>query len=300
MTYTCYGLTLASDLALPELLVSDPSSPQPPPDAYIRFGPVPAEGLPAGRQLGPYLWVTANQLWLQIPNVARFLVSDGNLISIAPEPGVDEDSIRVFLLGSALGALLFQRGLLVLHGNAIRIGQQCMVCVGHSGAGKSTLAAGFLQRGYEILADDVVPVDAACRALPGFPRIKLWQDTADQLSIDTAGLRRIRPDLEKFNYPLTNRFAGEPLPIRWVYILGSHQRPETLCEPIGGMDRFLELRDHTYRVRFLEGMALRTEHLQLCGRLAGRIHLNRITRPERGFELDALVELILADLGEKP
>ena len=30
----------------------------------------------------------------------------------------------------------------------------------------------------------------------------LWQDAADQLRIDTAGLRRIRPDLEKFNYPL--------------------------------------------------------------------------------------------------
>jgi hypothetical protein len=190
--------------------------------------------------------------------------------------------------------------MLVLHGNAIRIGDRCMVCVGASGAGKSTLAAGFLRRGYALLADDVIPVDAGCRALPGFPRIKLWQDTADRLRIDTAGLRRIRPDLEKFNYPLASRFAGAPLPIRWVYILGSHPLPEIRVEAIRGLERFVPLRNNTYRVRFLEGMALRREHLQLCGKLAGRIHLTRITRSEHGFDLDALVDRILADVAANP
>ena len=300
MTYTCYGLTLASELALPELLLADPLSLQTAPAVQVRFGQVSEEGLPDGRQLGPFLWVTPRELWLRVPGVARFLVSDGRLITIAPAPGVDEDSIRVFLLGSALGALLFQRGLLVLHGNAIRIGDQCMVCVGQSGAGKSTLAAAFLQRGYAVLADDVIPVDADCRAVPGFPRIKLWQDAAERLHIDTAGLRRIRPDLEKFNYPLANRFAGQPLPIRWVYILGRDPRSGAHVEPIRGLARFAPLRNNTYRIRFLDGMALRREHLQLCGKLAGRIHLSRITRAEVGFEPDALVERILVDIAANP
>ncbi|WP_295393067.1 hypothetical protein [uncultured Thiodictyon sp.] len=300
MIYTCYGLTFVSDLALPELLAAAASAARSEPDVQIRLGQVPTEGLTDGRQRGPFLWVSPRALWLRVPRIARFLVSDGNLITIAPEPGVDEDSIRVFLLGSALGALLFQRGLLVLHGNAIRIGEQCMVCVGASGAGKSTLAAGFLRRGYEILGDDVIAVDADCRALPGFPRIKLWQDTAQRLHIDTAQLRRIRPALAKFNYPLASPVIGVPLPIRWVYILGSHPLPDTRCEPIHGLERFTPLRNNTYRVRFLEGMALKREHLQLCGKLAGRIHLTRITRPERGFELDALVDRILADLAAHP
>jgi hypothetical protein len=96
-----------------------------------------------------------------------------------------------------------------------------MVYVGYSGAGKSTLAAGFMQRGYAVLADDVVPVDSLCRALPGFPRIKIWQDVADKLAINTADLRRIRPNTEKFNYPLGQLFTDQPLPIRWVYLLGN-------------------------------------------------------------------------------
>ncbi|WP_295449741.1 hypothetical protein [uncultured Thiodictyon sp.] len=300
MNYTCYGLALVSDLALPELLAADPRAAGSEPDVQIRLGQVADEGLPQGRQLGPYLWVTPRQLWLRVPRIARFLVSDGNLITIATEPAGDADSIRVFLLGSALGALLLQRGLLVLHGNAIRIGDRCMVCVGQSGVGKSTLAAGFLRRGYEILADDVTPVDADCRALPGFPRIKLWQDSAARLGIDTAALRRIRPELEKFNYPLTDRFTGQALPIRWVYVLGTHRLADTHFESIRGLERFTPLRNNTYRVRFLEGMALGREHLQLCGKLAGRVQLAQIMRPERGFELDALVERILADIAANP
>jgi hypothetical protein len=299
--YTCFGLSIHSQIPLPELLPQlaphlGPSDT----DVDIRIGPVMGTGLIGGTQIGPFLWVNGQSLWLQVPNVARFLVSQGREIVIDPHPGIDEDSIRVFLLGSAFGALLFQRGLLVLHGNAIRIGDQCMVCVGHSGAGKSTLAAGFLRRGHEILADDVVPVTDDCRALPGFPRIKLWRDSADQLEINTEPLRRIRPELEKFNYPLLDRFADQSLPVRWVYILGSHQQSDILFEPIRGMARFQPLHANTYRVRFLEGMALRPDHLRLCGNLAGKIRLAHITRPEKGFELNALIDRILADIAEHP
>lgn len=300
MHYTCYGLIIDSPLALPELLEPDPPIAGKPADVTISLGGVDPQGLPGGKQLGPFLWVTNESLWLQVPEVARFVISDGTSITIDPAPGIDEDSLRVFLLGSALGALLFQRGYLVLHGNAIRIGDQCLVCVGHSGAGKSTLAAGFLQRGYDILADDVIPVDEHGCALPGFPRIKLWQDTADRLGIETADLRRIRPEMEKFNYPLQDRFTDQPLPIRWVYILGSHHQPDIRFEQIRGLERFTPLRNNTYRVRLMEGMPLRTHHLQRCGQLAGRIHLTRVTRPDHGFELDSLIDRILADIEAHP
>ena len=300
MHYTSYGLTIASALALPELPQDTTTPADSAPDVTIDFGAIDPAGLPNGNQLGPFLWVTDDALWLQVPEVARFQISLGKRITIDPAPGIDEDSLRVFLLGSALGALLFQRGYLVLHGNAIRIGGQCMICVGHSGAGKSTLAAGFLQRGYEILADDVVPVDDTGAALPGFPRIKLWQDTATRLGIETAGLRRIRPQTEKFNYPLHERFTDRPLPIRWVYILNKHHEPDIRLDAIRGLQRFTPLRNNTYRVRFMEGMPLKSHHLQRCGLLAGRIHLARVTRPDHGFELDTLIDRILADIAAHP
>ncbi|QVL50035.1 MAG: hypothetical protein KFB96_06070 [Thiocapsa sp.] len=299
--YACYGLTLRSQLQLPELLpLSASSFHVNVAEIDIRLGMVARGGLAGGKQIGPYAWVNARSLWLQVPHVARFLVSEGREILIDPEPGIDEDSLRVFLLGSAFGALLFQRGHLVLHGNAIRIGDRCMVCVGPSGAGKSTLAAGFMRRGYPILADDVVPVDSQCRAIPGFPRIKLWQDVTEKLAIDATDLRRIRPNTEKFNLPVGIEGAAEPLPIRWIYILDSDHLEALKIEPIPGMQRFQPLHNNTYRVQFLQGMALKPEHLKLCGQLAGRIRLARLTRPRKGFNLEPMIDRILADIAEHP
>ncbi|GAB6039791.1 hypothetical protein [Endothiovibrio diazotrophicus] len=300
MLYTSYGLVIASELALPELIALPEGREEAEADVRIGFGAIAPEGLAGGEQLGPFLWASRDALWLHITGVARFLVTRGREIRVDPEAGIDEESLRTFLLGSAFGALLFQRGLLVLHGNAIRIGDQCLVCAGPSGAGKSTLAAGFMQRGYPILADDVVPVDARCRALPGFPRIKLWRDVADYLAIDTAGLRRLRPGFEKFNLPVVTDGASEPLPIRWVYILNSEHVDALRIDPIQGMHRFGPLYKNTYRMRFLNGMALKPEHLKLCGQLAARIHLARITRPRANFDLDTMIDALLADIAANP
>ncbi len=298
MLYSTYNLSIESEIDLPELQFATQTDA--PPDVNIQLSTLPANGLPEGQQLGPFLWVKQEDLWLQVPQVARFMVQGGHTILVDPEPGIDEDSLRVFLLGSALGALLFQRGYLVLHGNAIRIGDQCMISVGHSGAGKSTLAAGFMQRGFSVLADDVVPINKACQALPGFPRIKLWQDVADKLQIDTSALRRIRPNIEKFNLPLSQPPSAEPVPVRWIYILGSDNIQSFNFSPIHGMQRFLPLYNNTYRVHFMNAMALKSEHMQLCGQLANKIRLANITRPKASFDLDALIDHLLADMAANP
>jgi hypothetical protein len=62
------------------------------------------------------------------------------------------------------------------------------------------------------------------------------------------------------------------------------------------MERFQPLRNHTYRMRYMEGMALQPQHLQMIGKLAGQIHLARLNRPNHGFDIDQLAELILEDL----
>ena len=317
--YRAYGLKIDSELELPELEPADDdgssagsagsarparvASPARAPDLTIRLGPVPHDGLAGGQQLGPFLWADPANIWLHIPGVARFLATGGHTITVDPDPapgvGPDPDSIRVFLLGSGLGAALCQRGLLVLHGNAVQVGDACMCAVGHSGTGKSTLAAGFWRRGHTILADDVVAVDSSCCALPGFPRIKLWQDSADKLSVDTAALRRVRPTTNKFNLPVAPARTGA-LPLRWVYILDVHNGTDLRLEPITGLARFTPLHNNTYRVRFLEGMAMKGEHLKLCGQLAGRIRLVKVSRPREGFTLDALIDALMADMAEHP
>ncbi|MGZ5000899.1 MAG: hypothetical protein ACXV7F_11405, partial [Methylomonas sp.] len=127
------------------------------------------------------------------------------------------------------------------------------------------------------------------------------QDVAERLSIDTSSLRRIRPNLEKFNYPIALTADTPTLPIRWIYILNRNTVfDEVRIESIQGLQRFQPLRDNTYRVRFLDGMGLKPEHMKLCGQLAGRIRLARVAQPDNGFMLDQLIDRLLADIAENP
>ena len=72
--------------------------------------------------------------------------------------GANEDHVRLYILGTCMGALLLQRKILPLHGSAIAINGKAYAIVGDSGAGKSTLASAFLNKGYQLLSDDVIPV----------------------------------------------------------------------------------------------------------------------------------------------
>lgn len=290
--YRLYGLVAASDLQFPELLPTESSIK---PDIIIKYGDVPSDGLDGARKLGPFSFASSGKFWLSIPKVARFQVSDGGEIIVDPVPNIDEDSIRVFLLGSCIGALLHQRGYLLLHGNAIELEDGCLVCAGKSGIGKSTLAAAFLRQGHRILADDMAAIDEHDNAIPGFPRIKLWQDSAEKLQIDTSGLRRIRPEMEKYDYPLGASFHENPLPVKWVYIIETHKESGFSLKEIKGLDKYLPLRENTYRPRFMQGMKLEPSHLKLCGNLAGNIRLARIKRPQWGFEVEELAEFIKND-----
>jgi hypothetical protein len=290
--YRCYGLSISSDLELPELLPAQFETA----DVVISKDQIASDAITDGKQLGPFLCADRTQLLMDVPDVARYLIKSGNRITYQPLGDVDADSIRVFLLGSCFGALLFQRGFLVLHGNAVQVGGGCVICVGHSGAGKSTLAGALVQRGYSLLADDVCAINAHGFIEPGFPRIKLWADTAKRLGIDTLPLNRIRPEIEKFNWPLTDSFCNRSLPVRAVYVLRQHNKDEFVLDEVGGMDRFQLLRNYSYRPRFMKGMQLQPEHLKLCSALAQRTRIARITRPQAGFQLDALIDTLLGDL----
>lgn len=298
MDYKCYGLRVSSEIALPELQPLPTQNHVEYPQVSIVFGKVEMEGRGSGIRHGPRLWSGERELCLHVPGVARFMMREGREIIVDPEPGADEDSIRVYLLGSAFGVVLFQLGFLVLHGNAVRVGDGCMVCVGESGAGKSTLAAAFMMQGYQILADDVVPVNAQGCAIPGFPRIKLWQDSAALFRIDTAGLQRIRPQMEKFSLLATENFADRPLQVKWIYVLERHQGSELVFKQVRGMERFRFLLRNTYRARYMKALSLHGEHLQMCSQLAGKAHLSRLIRPERGGDVEELVRRILDDIAE--
>jgi hypothetical protein len=178
----------------------------------------------------------------------------------------------------------------------LRFGDKAVVFAGRSGAGKSTLTAAFNLQGYDLLADDLSVLDGQGRVQPGIPHIKLWDDAARSLGLATAEMTRIRLQVDKYAHRVEGRFCSEPLPLAAVYILHTHNRPEVLLKPVSGMDKLTPLRSNTYRCQQIKGLGLQAQHLQLCSRLANRVHIAHITRPQVGSSLEEMMTQVRADL----
>src|ERR1700743_3642340 len=156
--YLIGGITLISELPLPELPLIQQQTATPHP-VNVRLGAVPNH-LPGAVELDPYCYATPTQYLLNIHGIARYLVNQGREIVIELDDTAPALDVRAYLLGSIFVVLCQQRGLLPLHASAIAGNSGVLAFLANSGQGKSTLAAHLAQRGFRVLADDVCLGDA--------------------------------------------------------------------------------------------------------------------------------------------
>jgi hypothetical protein len=272
--HSVFGLTVESDLPLPELPRGGGEG-----AADVRII-VDTIDLPE-REPG-YSQVEGETL-LTIPKVGRFLVQAGRRVIVHPAAGATERKVRLFLLGSALGALLHQRGLLPLHANAVDLGGRAVAFSGHSGAGKSTMAVWFHDRGHSILADDVCVIgfDEAGRAVvfPGIPRLRLWREALEASGREADAYDRSFDARDKYDVPTRSAASLEPLPLHAVYLLRKADPGEAAeLERLRGVDAVEMLVANTYRGAYLETIGRTGDHLAACVRIARAVPVFRASR----------------------
>ena len=197
-----------------------------------------------------------------------------------------------------MGALLHQRNVLVLHAGAIAVNGASVVFSGPSGIGKSTLAAGFHRRGYPFLADDVcaiMTVNGHPAVIPGFPRLKLWADCLEKLDTDKNKLKSVRGSmkLEKYFLPV-DRIQDTPFPLKSVFVLESSASGKMEITALKGAEKISPLIDNTYGLRFLEGLGGKKAHFKQCAAVAAKAAVYRTLRPDKGFLLNELMDLLEA------
>ncbi len=207
--YSVYGALVSSDIELPELDRAAGT-----PEISIRMAAVaPRLDVPAVN--AGWFETDGRSVLIRAPGVARYLVKNGNEIEVEIENSdIDNQAmpvaaadVRLFLLGSALGALLHQRAWLPLHVSAVKARRGVWAFTGASGAGKSTLAA-WLHRnlGFMLISDDVSvirPHGAEHIVYPGPRKMKLWQDAVDYLGCGDLDLVRDLSQTEKYQLYLS-------------------------------------------------------------------------------------------------
>jgi len=279
--YSCFDFRLRSEIDLPELIAADdPDDARPIVEA--RYGNVP-ETLPDGEQHPGGLQIAGGAALLTVRDTGRYLVRDGREIVVEPVAGGSERNLRLYLLGSTLGILCHQRGLLPLHANAIASGDGAFAFAGPSGAGKSTLAAYFARAGYAVLCDDVcvLGLEDGNRpvAWPGLQRLKLWGEASAAFGHDSRHLERAIDGKDKYHVPLPAPLEARPIAFRRLYVLARAEAGEPgAIVRLRGHQAMEAVMAQTYRGAFLQAMGLTARHFLQCAALASRIEVYAATR----------------------
>jgi hypothetical protein len=280
-TYSCFNFRLRSAIPLGELIPAEAED-DARPIVEVRLGAVP-EHLPGAGEPRQGLQVAGDTATFTVAKTARYLVRAGGEIVVDPVPGGSERDMRLFLLGSALGILCHQRGLLPLHANAIVVDGGAVAFAGHSGAGKSTLAAHFQRAGYEVLCDDVcvLSFDEAGRpfAWPGLPRLKLWGDAAAAFGHDPAALDQAIEGLDKYHVPMDEAGAARPIPFRRLYLLSrTGIGEEGAVTPLRGRDAMEAVMAQTYRGGYIPILGESERHFRQSAALLAHAEIYAASR----------------------
>jgi hypothetical protein len=294
-TYQAYGQTIGASFPIPEFIEGGVHDK---PDITIYEGETP-ESLEDALGEGVLYQARSNQFLLKLDHIAHFLVQNGNEIVVRRTPGSLDSDVRLFLLGSCLGALLHQQGMLTLHASAMQVGDGAVLFAGQSDSGKSTLLGAFLRRGYKMMADDITGImtdgNGRVVALPAISRIQLWADAVKALKHDPAQLVQVRPDLQKFQLDTRDRFVSSALPISRIYTILHNNKDEFSLEPMPKIARFRTVLYSTYHQQFLDGLDMRAPHFVLTHATANQAEVIRVIRPRAPYRLKKLADLIEAD-----
>ncbi len=233
-------------------------------------------------------------------DVAHVRITGTDLIEVEKMEGCDDAHLSVFLMGSAMGAILHHRGFMPLHGSCVTDGVRSVFITGDSGAGKSTLAAEFLKQGWKLITDDVsavFDVEKTPMVQSSYPSQKLWQDSLDHYERPGGDIHSLysREDREKFGVDVSRFFYEGTAPLSLIVRLVPAEYPCAIG-PITGMAKTDQLMRNTYRINMIEKQDLQ-RHFQRCVTLSQKVPMALVIREKDRQCADVLYNMIVKYLG---
>lgn len=286
--YSAFGLTIASELAL-YCAESETAA-----DVEIRFGECPEM---SEEPLVNAKWVKSSihQACVEIANVGKFYIHDGREIIMNILPEVSDEVVRLYLLGTCMGAILQQRGVIPIHGSCVCKDGKALLITGNSGAGKSTLAAEFLSKGWKLMSDDVTPVtceDGVYYAQSTYPGQKMWQDTIDRSHNESRvveNIIRAEGGREKFQLHAGDSFVYAKVPLCYgVFLIPGSK--ELYLQSVTGFAKTDVLMRNLYRRFMVADKVGQSAQLKTCVMLGQQMQIFLAERP-----LDEFTEKRIAD-----
>lgn len=264
--YEVFGLSVRSDLALPELRSGRDGGPI---DLRVDWKRLESADLPP------------DAVVVDLPS-ARYGVAGGRRVVVEPRDRALPGMVRLGLLGSALACALHQRGWLCLHAMAFSTGSGAAVVAGPSGVGKSTLAGQLQAHGLEVLCDDLCALEPMKSGVPavraGVGRIKLWPDSVRALKMTDADLAAVAERTDKRSLAIAAGAQEAPAILRRFYRLEiGDAGAEPAFERLRGAEAAGAVAQSLYRWPLAHACGRGPDMLAAAVTLAGRCEVFRVT-----------------------
>lgn len=284
--YKAFGLKILSEIVLSELLDDDFTEP----DITIKLGKVPDtfENIIIYKN---NKMIGKDNFRLDNAGIAKYFVKEGSMIIVEPYEGALFEEVKLYLLGSCMGAVLYQRGILPLHGSCININGQGILLTGDSGAGKSTIGRAILNNGYKMVTDDVAAIRLNDNnkpiVYPSYPSQKLWEDAIERMNgkVEKKSLNRISNNLNKYSVANHELFYTEPITLKIICEIIPKDVTEIKFEEVNGIQKLNIIIKNTYRRFMAKGFECKEWHFKQCIAIANEVYVYRIERPE-GIHLE--------------
>lgn len=295
VSYSMLGLHIASEIALPEL--AQPDLDPHLADIRIRLDATP-EQLEDVTHSAFLFSMNREELLLRVPECSRYWVRNGQEIVCTPEPNCAHPDLLVYLYGTCMAAICYQRRMIPFHACVVEHRDGAWLFAGASGAGKSTLAAGLLERGYRVWSDDLCALDVEnCTVAPGVPRIKLWQNSIEHYGWQDKAMEPVVTHLQKFQFRTALR-ESVYLPLKGVFTLDTLHCNKVVLHPLQGVSAVKAIEKNLFRPPIIKGLDAKADYFSRCLKLAQKLTVWHIERPRKLAAMPAVLDLLEEALNE--
>jgi hypothetical protein len=294
LRYIVSGLLIESDVVLPGLLAARAAGR---PEISIRSGTVPLI-LTEVEATGPNWALAGERLLLEVPGIIRMLLTGGREIVYDIAAGTTAEDAAAFLTGTGFGLSLHQRGRVVLHASAVRVGDGAVLFCGPSGAGKSTLAAALAEAGCDLVSDDFCGIEitrgGTAVAHPDGRYLKLWSNAIERLSLAERRTAAVRARLHKY-YVEPCASSVKALPISAIYVLREARPPHRDGIDLAGLSEAAALiRANAYRPLMVDRLGQADLYFRAAVAIVRQAAVCHLTRALRFSEMPAVIDKLEA------
>ena len=218
-------------------------------------------------------------------NAGLFDIQNGTDIYIDLYPDANQETAKIFLLGSAMGAVQIQRGRIPIHGGAVVTPTGAMIITGGQGSGKSTMTSAFVHNGYKYITDDVSSIiieNEKASIIPAYPQRKLVRDACLPLGYDPEKLIQVDSGRDKFAIRELDNWQNEKINLSSIIELYPDTQGDKIkVESITGHQRLNFIFKNLYRawMHYSDGDVMPPADLKKILIIASQTDIYRISVP---------------------